>query len=101
GGRDPVRRHSPRDRECTRQIRRRAFGLARCHLGGCRVSASPRAGALSMLTLAAPILVFGLVIFVHEFGHFVAAKLTGVYAPRFSVGFGPAPFPQPPGGRES
>src|SRR5689334_20672810 len=45
-----------------------------------------------MLTLAAPILVFGLVIFVHELGHFVAAKLTGVYAPRFSIGFGPALF---------
>jgi regulator of sigma E protease len=41
---------------------------------------------------AAPILVFGLVIFIHEFGHFVAAKLMGVYAPRFSIGFGPALF---------
>jgi regulator of sigma E protease len=38
----------------------------------------------------APVLVFGLVVFVHEFGHFLAAKLTGVYAPRFSIGFGPA-----------
>ncbi len=38
----------------------------------------------------APVLVFGLVVFVHEFGHFIAAKLTGVYAPRFSIGFGPA-----------
>src|SRR5579862_9342145 len=38
----------------------------------------------------APILVFGAVIFVHELGHFLAAKLTGVYAPRFSIGFGPA-----------
>jgi regulator of sigma E protease len=45
-----------------------------------------------MLALAAPILVFGLVIFVHELGHFLAAKLTGVYAPRFSIGFGPALF---------
>jgi regulator of sigma E protease len=45
-----------------------------------------------MLALIAPILVFGLVIFVHELGHFVAAKLTGVYAPRFSIGFGPALF---------
>lgn len=45
-----------------------------------------------MLALVAPILVFGLVIFVHELGHFVAAKLTGVYAPRFSIGFGPALF---------
>jgi regulator of sigma E protease len=38
----------------------------------------------------APVLVFGLVVFVHEFGHFLAAKVTGVYAPRFSIGFGPA-----------
>jgi regulator of sigma E protease len=38
----------------------------------------------------APLLVFGVVVFVHELGHFVAAKLTGVYAPRFSIGFGPA-----------
>jgi regulator of sigma E protease len=45
-----------------------------------------------MLALAAPIIVFGLVIFVHELGHFAAAKLTGVYAPRFSIGFGPALF---------
>jgi regulator of sigma E protease len=45
-----------------------------------------------MLAYLAPILVFGLVIFVHELGHFIAAKLTGVYAPRFSIGFGPALF---------
>src|SRR5580704_17965151 len=38
----------------------------------------------------APILVFGVVIFVHELGHFLAAKITGVYAPRFSIGFGSA-----------
>jgi regulator of sigma E protease len=38
----------------------------------------------------APLLVFGAVIFVHELGHFLAAKATGVYAPRFSIGFGPA-----------
>ena len=43
-----------------------------------------------MLSWLAPIIVFGLVIFVHELGHFIAAKLTGVYAPRFSIGFGPA-----------
>lgn len=43
-----------------------------------------------MLNWLAPILVFGLVVFVHELGHFVAAKLIGVYAPRFSIGFGPA-----------
>ena len=45
-----------------------------------------------MLAILAPILVFGLVIFVHELGHFMAAKAAGVYAPRFSIGFGPALF---------
>ncbi|HTE46370.1 MAG TPA: RIP metalloprotease RseP [Gemmatimonadaceae bacterium] len=43
-----------------------------------------------MLAILSPILVFGLVIFVHELGHFLAAKAVGVYAPRFSIGFGPA-----------
>jgi regulator of sigma E protease len=32
------------------------------------------------------------VIFIHELGHFLAAKAVGVYAPRFSIGFGPALF---------
>src|SRR5215471_1928499 len=45
-----------------------------------------------MLAILAPILVFGLVIFVHELGHFIAAKAMGVYAPRFSIGFGPSLF---------
>jgi len=45
-----------------------------------------------MLAILSPILVFGLVIFVHELGHFLAAKAVGVYAPRFSIGFGPAIF---------
>lgn len=44
-----------------------------------------------MLAWLAPILVLGLVVFVHEFGHFIAAKLCGVYAPRFSLGWG-SPF---------
>jgi regulator of sigma E protease len=43
-----------------------------------------------MLSWLAPILVFGLVVLVHEVGHFVAAKALGVYAPRFSIGFGKA-----------
>lgn len=43
-----------------------------------------------MLSWLAPLIVFGLVVFVHELGHFIAAKLTGVYAPRFSIGFGPS-----------
>jgi len=43
-----------------------------------------------VLTWVAPIIVFGLVVFVHELGHFIAAKLMGVYTPRFSIGFGPS-----------
>ena len=43
-----------------------------------------------MLAWLAPLVVFGLVIFVHELGHFLAAKWAGVYTPRFSIGFGPA-----------
>jgi regulator of sigma E protease len=43
-----------------------------------------------MLSWLAPIIVFGLVVLVHELGHFIAAKSLGVYAPRFSIGFGRA-----------
>jgi len=45
-----------------------------------------------MLAYIAPIFVFGLVVFVHELGHFLAAKFLGVYTPRFSIGFGKALF---------
>jgi regulator of sigma E protease len=41
-----------------------------------------------MLAWLAPILVLGIVVFIHEFGHFLAAKAFGVYAPRFSLGWG-------------
>jgi regulator of sigma E protease len=42
-------------------------------------------------SIGAFVFIFGIVVFVHELGHFLAAKLTGVYAPKFSVGFGPGP----------
>jgi len=41
-----------------------------------------------LLTLAAFIFVIGVLIFVHELGHFVAAKALGVQVLRFSLGFG-------------
>ena len=41
-----------------------------------------------MLTVLAPIIVLGLVVFVHELGHFIAAKSMGVYAPVFALGWG-------------
>lgn len=38
------------------------------------------------------VIVFGLIIFVHELGHFLAAKAVGVGVERFSLGFGPKIF---------
>jgi regulator of sigma E protease len=45
-----------------------------------------------LITLAALIVVLGVLIFVHEAGHFVAAKWAGIYVHRFSLGLGP-PIP--------
>src|SRR4030042_1839275 len=39
--------------------------------------------------LFALVLMLGVLITVHEFGHFVAAKLCGVRVLKFSIGFGP------------
>src|ERR671922_369772 len=44
---------------------------------------------LMLLTLLALIVVLGVLIFVHEAGHFVAAKWAGIYVHRFSLGLGP------------
>jgi regulator of sigma E protease len=41
------------------------------------------------LTILVVVVVLGLVIFVHELGHFLAAKALGVQVLRFSIGFGP------------
>lgn len=40
-------------------------------------------------TLLSFVVALGILIFIHEFGHFVAAKLFGVKVERFSLGFGP------------
>jgi len=42
----------------------------------------------TLASFAAPLFVFGVVVFVHELGHFLAAKAVGVYAPIFSLGWG-------------
>lgn len=41
------------------------------------------------ITVLATIFVFSLVVFVHELGHFVTAKLTGMQVDEFAIGFGP------------
>ena len=45
-----------------------------------------------MLKILIAILVFGLIIFVHELGHFLVAKLMGVKVNEFAMGMGPKLF---------
>ena len=42
-----------------------------------------------MTTIVSFVVVLGILILVHEFGHFLVARLSGVGVERFSVGFGP------------
>lgn len=42
-----------------------------------------------MLNILAAILLFGLIILIHEFGHFLFAKLGGIAVLEFSIGMGP------------
>ncbi len=45
-----------------------------------------------LLTVLSLIVVLGVLVFVHEAGHFLAAKWAGIYVHRFSLGLGP-PIP--------
>ena len=45
-----------------------------------------------MITLILFLLILGVIVFVHEFGHFIFAKKTGVHVYEFSIGFGPKIF---------
>ncbi|MCF6264987.1 MAG: RIP metalloprotease RseP [Desulfuromusa sp.] len=42
-----------------------------------------------MTTIIAGILMLGILVFIHELGHFIVAKLCGVKVLKFSLGFGP------------
>lgn len=44
---------------------------------------------LQAMSILAAIAVLALLILVHEMGHFLAARAQGIYANRFSIGFGP------------
>lgn len=44
------------------------------------------------MTILATIVVLGVLIFVHELGHFMAAKSVGIDVQRFSIGLGPTMF---------
>jgi regulator of sigma E protease len=40
-------------------------------------------------TVIAVVIIFGLLVGIHELGHFLAAKLSGVHVEEFAIGFGP------------
>ena len=46
----------------------------------------------TMMTIIYAIIVLGVLIFVHELGHFLVARWCGVHVERFSIGFGPPIF---------
>jgi len=43
----------------------------------------------TFIGLIAALLILGVLVFVHEFGHFIIAKRNGVHVIEFSIGFGP------------
>ena len=45
-----------------------------------------------MVSIIIAILVFGIIIIVHEFGHFITAKKSGVKVNEFAIGMGPKLF---------
>ena len=45
-----------------------------------------------IVTIIAFVIVFGVLVFVHEFGHFYAAKKSGILVREFSIGMGPKLF---------
>ena len=38
------------------------------------------------------VLILGIIVLVHEFGHFIFAKIAGVYVYEFAIGMGPKLF---------
>ncbi len=46
----------------------------------------------TVITILIAILVFGLVVMIHELGHFICAKKAGIQVNEFSIGMGPALF---------
>ena len=53
-----------------------------------------------LITFLSSLLVFGAVIAIHEFGHFAAAKLSGIQVNEFSIGMGPALLKKIAGGTQ-
>ncbi len=46
----------------------------------------------ALITILISVLIFGLVVMIHELGHFICAKKAGIQVNEFSIGMGPALF---------
>ena len=44
------------------------------------------------MSIILTLIVFSILVFVHEFGHFIMAKKNGIYVVEFSIGMGPRLF---------
>src|SRR3972149_1248695 len=55
----------------------------------CRPRSGRRWRGRAVTTILAFVVVIGLLILIHELGHFIVARLCGVGVERFSLGFGP------------
>ena len=45
-----------------------------------------------LVTILATVFVLGVLVFIHEFGHFIAAKMVGIRVETFSIGYPPRLF---------
>ena len=45
-----------------------------------------------VVTILLAVVIFGVIILIHELGHFLTAKAVGVSVPEFSIGMGPELF---------
>src|SRR4029077_21147802 len=87
-GQDPLRQDRRDDRARAGRASGRRGRDARGGARRRRRGAPPGAGGRVPLTFAAFVVVIGVLIFIHEAGHFVVAKAVGIQVLRFSLGFG-------------
>src|SRR5204862_5860544 len=87
-GRHSLRPHRPDDRPGAGRDGADRRGHARGRARGRRHRPPAGPGGRVLLTPISLIVVVGVLIFVHEAGHFVVAKAVGIQVLRFSLGFG-------------
>jgi regulator of sigma E protease len=47
---------------------------------------------MSPVSIISAVLIFGILIFIHEFGHFLLARKNGIHVIEFAIGMGPTIF---------